>query len=117
MYVHLTIAIIQWVLLCDTCAGLIDEPAGARELVVDVDDKLLENTARSIPRGDVAALAVGCLGLKEAMNRSFDVISKPSGEGEITQDWGALLEGLNNRNCDYNINSQMSEAELATVRS
>jgi len=97
--------------------GLIDEPAGARELVVDVDDRLLENTARSIPRGDVAALAVGCLGLREATNRSFDVISKPPGEGEVTKDWGPLLAGLSDKTCDYSINSQWSEAELVTARS
>lgn len=92
--------------------GLLDQEGGKRRLVVDVDDGLLKRTTRSIPRADVAALAVGCLGMDSAKNRAFDVCSDPEGEGEPTSDWEALLDALEGRNCDYSINSQ---AEVAPV--
>jgi uncharacterized protein YbjT (DUF2867 family) len=91
--------------------GLVDEEGGKRRLAVDVDDGLLKRKTRSIPRADVAALAVGCLGLAEATNRSFDVCADPVGEGEPSTEWGALLDGLGGRNCDYSINSQAEPAE------
>eukprot|EP00882_Tetradesmus_deserticola_P002106 GHRQ01002255.1.p1 GENE.GHRQ01002255.1~~GHRQ01002255.1.p1 ORF type:complete len:282 (+),score=141.53 GHRQ01002255.1:1169-2014(+) len=86
--------------------GLIDEAGGAKQLVLGVDDKLMANNPRNIPRADVAALAVGCIGLKEAVNRSFDVIAAPPAEGaELGNDPAALLAALQ-ANCDYSINSQ-----------
>ncbi|KXZ44869.1 hypothetical protein GPECTOR_61g822 [Gonium pectorale] len=85
--------------------GLIDEADGQRELLVGVDDTLLKQTMRSIPRGDVAELSVQCLTLKAADNRSFDVISRKPDEGTPTKDFEALLSGLQG-NCDYSINSQ-----------
>lgn len=86
--------------------GLIDEAGGAKQLVLGVDDTLLENNPRNIPRADVAALAIGCIGLQAAMNRSFDVIAAPPAEGaELSNDPGALLAALT-ANCDYSINSQ-----------
>ena len=60
--------------------GLLDEPAGERELVVDVDDKLLETQTRSVPRGDVAEVCVRSLGAPWALNRAFDLASKPPDE-------------------------------------
>jgi hypothetical protein len=42
---------------------------GERELVLGVDDKLMQETSRSIPRADVAELCVQCLGVSEAQNR------------------------------------------------
>jgi hypothetical protein len=92
--------------------GLIDEAGGSRALVLDVDDKLLERNPRNIPRADVAALAVGCIGLKEAANKSFDVICAPQGEGSASTNWGAVLRQLGFKSCDYSINSQL---EAATV--
>ncbi len=86
--------------------GLIDKEAGKRRLVVAVDDALLKRTSRSIPRGDVAALAVGCIGLPAARNVAFDVCSDAEGEGEPTADLGALVGSLNGASCDYGINSQ-----------
>ncbi|GLC46625.1 hypothetical protein PLESTB_001224400 [Pleodorina starrii] len=85
--------------------GLLDEPDGQRQLVVGVDDTLIKQTVRSIPRGDVAELSVQCLTLKAAENRAFDVISRKPGEGEPTRDFGALLTDMA-ANCDYSINSQ-----------
>lgn len=90
--------------------GLVDEEGGRRRLAVDVDDGLLKRKTRSIPRADVAALAVGCLGLPAAINRSFDVCADPAGEGEPSEDWDALLAALGGRNCDYSINSQAKPA-------
>eukprot|EP00882_Tetradesmus_deserticola_P001033 GHRQ01001119.1.p2 GENE.GHRQ01001119.1~~GHRQ01001119.1.p2 ORF type:complete len:282 (+),score=145.83 GHRQ01001119.1:127-972(+) len=86
--------------------GLIDEAGGAKQLVLGVDDKLMANNPRNIPRADVAALAVGCIGLQEAMNRSFDVIAAPPAEGAaLGNDPAPLLAALQ-ANCDYSINSQ-----------
>lgn len=42
---------------------------GKRELVLGVDDELLKEESRSIPRADVAELTVQCLTLAEANNR------------------------------------------------
>ncbi|CAM9797206.1 unnamed protein product [Laminaria digitata] len=74
--------------------GLLDAEGGKRRLVLGVDDTLLERKSRGIPRADVAQLSVECLGLESAKNRSFDVASDAEGEGEITTDFGALVEGL-----------------------
>jgi len=60
--------------------GLLDEPAGQRELVVGVDDALLETQTRSVPRGDVAEVCVRCVGAPWALNRAFDLASKPPTE-------------------------------------
>lgn len=50
-------------------AGLIDEAGGQRELLVGVDDELSKLPSRSIPRDDVAQLAIQCLTLEAAKNR------------------------------------------------
>ncbi|PNH10243.1 hypothetical protein TSOC_003058 [Tetrabaena socialis] len=85
--------------------GLIDEADGLRQLRVGVDDALAKEAVRNIPRGDVAELAVRCLTLKAAENRSIDVIARPAGEGAPTTDFEELLTSMP-ANCDYSINSQ-----------
>jgi NAD(P)H-binding len=57
--------------------GLIDTPAGERELWLDVDDKLMVNNPRSIPRGDVANLCVAALTVGKGRKISFDCITRP----------------------------------------
>jgi len=64
----------------------------------------------------VAAFAVACLTEAGALNRSLDVISLPAGEGSPTTDWSALLNSVDG-SCDYSINSQWGEAEVAKARS
>ncbi len=95
-----------------TTPGLTDEEGGKRQLVVGIDDTLLKRTQRSIPRADVAELAVQCLSLPQAANKSFDVVSEKPGEGVVTSDWVGLLAGLQG-SCDYTINSQLQPAEAA----
>ena len=95
--------------------GLVDEEGGKRRLVVDLDDALLKRKTRSIPRADVARLAVACLGLPAAANKAFDVCADPAGEGEPTADLGALVASLGGRSCDYGINSQLPAAAPATA--
>ncbi|KAF8069509.1 hypothetical protein HT031_001625 [Scenedesmus sp. PABB004] len=89
--------------------GLIDEAGGAKQVVLGVDDKLLENNPRNIPRADVAALAVGCIGQPAAAKRSFDCIAVPvaAGGAPPSNDPVALLGGLAG-DCDYSINSQLA---------
>ncbi|CAM9472080.1 unnamed protein product [Ectocarpus sp. 6 AP-2014] len=74
--------------------GLLDKEGGKRQLVLDTDDKMLERKSRSIPRADVAQLCVECLEIDAAKNRSFDAASNEEGEGEVTTDFKALVEGL-----------------------
>lgn len=85
--------------------GLIDEQGGEREIVLGVDDELIkraetEGTSRSIPRDDVAALAVAALTAKSADNRSVDAVAKAPGDGSPTTDFEALFAGLGG-DCKY----------------
>jgi hypothetical protein len=57
--------------------GLVDTPAGQRELWLDVDDKLMVNNPRSIPRGDVANLCIAALTVGKAKKVAFDCITRP----------------------------------------
>ena len=82
--------------------GLLNEPGGRREIVIGVDDERTVGE-RSIPREDVAEVLVQALTLPAYRGRSFDVRSKLEGEGEVTTDFGALLEQLGGRNCDYSL--------------
>jgi uncharacterized protein YbjT (DUF2867 family) len=78
--------------------GLQDQPGGQRELIVGKDDQLLahppEGIPTSIPRADVAEVAVQALLLLAARNKAFDVISKPAGMpgAVVTTDFAALFE-------------------------
>ena len=75
---------------------------GGRELVLNVDDKLISDGGkyRRIPRGDVAELSVQCLTLAEARNRAIDVVAKDPADAPPTTDWATLLRGLKG-NCSY----------------
>lgn len=62
--------------------GLRDTPAGQEEIVIDVNDKLLNNTQhRSISRGDVANLCVAALSVGKPQKVAFDCVTKPAEEG------------------------------------
>eukprot|EP00667_Euglena_gracilis_P012678 EG_transcript_13034 len=79
--------------------GLLDQAGGKRELVFGVDDELLKEKVRSIPRADVAEVCVQALNEPGAANRSIDVISRPEGEGQPTTDFAAFF--ANPGNCKY----------------
>lgn len=84
--------------------GLVDECPGARELVVGVDDELLQQMAsRQVPRNDVARVACEALINPAASNLSFDLASKPLGEGKPTVNVTPLFgpDGINGRSCAY----------------
>lgn len=85
--------------------GLLNEAGGQRELVLGVDDDTLSGTeARTVPREDVAEVMVQAL-LNPAAYQlcSFDLRSKPVGEGVVTTDFAQLLAALDGRNCDYSL--------------
>ena len=82
--------------------GLIDEAGGKREVVIGVDDDRTDGE-RSIPRDDVAEVLVQALLLPAYRGRSFDIRSKLEGEGEVTTDFGQLIEKLGGKNCDYSL--------------
>ncbi len=81
--------------------GLLDEPGGKRELVIGKNDTLLTNPPNgvptSIPRADVAELVVQGLISDNAVNKAFDVISKPENEPSavITSDFDKLFSQTN----------------------
>lgn len=79
--------------------GLIDKKGGEREIVFGVDDKLLKETSKSIPRDDVAEVCIQALSQPGALRRSFDVISRPPGEGTVTTDWSSFFR--QSGNCKY----------------
>jgi len=83
--------------------GLKDTPGGKRELIVNVDDKILDGKSRSVPRADVAEMVVQCLTMDAAKNRSFDLASLEEGAGTPTTDYAALLADLKGANCDYSL--------------
>lgn len=61
--------------------GLKDTPAGQEALVLDVDDKLLENKKRSISRGDVANLCVAALTVGKGRSVALDCITQEVEDG------------------------------------
>lgn len=77
--------------------GLLDQPGGERELLVGKDDMFLKDSPNgiptSIPRADVAELAVQALREPKARNKAFDVISKPADDPSavVTTDFSALF--------------------------
>jgi uncharacterized protein YbjT (DUF2867 family) len=80
-------------------SGLNDKAGGEREIVFGVDDELLKEKVRSIPRADVAEVCVQSLRYPSAQKRSFDIISKEPAQGQTTTDWKKFFS--NRGNCKY----------------
>ena len=87
--------------------GLVD-PAEttSMELVLDVDDKLMQNEKKSIARADVAKLCVAALTESGGQSVSFDCIGRHLGEGEereksAEQTFKAFLD--EGKTCDYTL--------------
>ena len=78
--------------------GLIDLEGGVRQLLVGKNDTLLNNPPNgiptSIPRADVAEVVVQALKESDAINKAFDIISKPEDtpNAEVTKDFAALFK-------------------------
>ena len=83
--------------------GLLNEPGNQRELCVGVDDVIIGTRNNSVPREDVANVMIAALEYECYQGRSFDLVSKPVGEGVCTRDYGRLLDCLEGRNCDYSL--------------
>ena len=83
--------------------GLLNEPGNERELCLGVDDKIEGTSNNSVPREDVAEVMIAALEDKRYLGRSFDLVSKPVGEGAITKDYSKLIAGLEGKNCDYSL--------------
>ena len=77
--------------------GLLDQPGGKRELIVGKNDILLtappNGIPPNIPREDVAELVVQALIQPNAINKAFDVISKPEDDPSavVTSDMRELF--------------------------
>jgi len=65
--------------------GLRDGPGGKEELILDVNDKLLENQKKTISRSDVANLCIAALTVGKNKKLSFDCISREVKEGETVK--------------------------------
>lgn len=61
--------------------GLIDEPPGEKNLVLNVDDALLKEEKKSISRADVANLCVAALAVRGEQQVSFDCIARDATDG------------------------------------
>lgn len=84
--------------------GLLNEPGGQRELCVGVDDEIEGCSNNSVPREDVADIMIAAVEYSDQyQGRSFDLVSKPVGEGETTKDFKMLLDCLKGKNCDYSL--------------
>ena len=86
--------------------GLLDTPASQEQLMLDVDDKLIQNEKRSISRADVANLCVAALEVcNEGQSVSFDCIASEVEEGtEIKSATEALEDFLAKEvSCDYSL--------------
>ena len=81
--------------------GLVDEEPGKRELTVEVDDVLLGLKSRSVARADVARVCCAALFDDAALGKSFDLASKPVGEGTPTLHAASVFEALAGKTCDY----------------
>jgi uncharacterized protein YbjT (DUF2867 family) len=72
--------------------GLLNEAAGEREMIVGHNDDLFKvYDQTSIPRGDVAEIAVQAVLCENARNKALDIISKQPNEGEPTTDFEAMF--------------------------
>lgn len=100
--------------------GLLNEPGGQRELLVGVDDNLLPEGNRTIPRQDVAEVLLQSLLHQPFQNRSFDVVSRPDVGAAVDIDFKKLLDPLGSTNCDYSLgvipDDAASEAEADALR-
>ena len=83
--------------------GLLNEPGNERELCLGVDDKIPGTTNNSVPREDVANVMIAALEDERYKGRSFDLVSKPEGEGTVTKDYSKLVASLEGKNCDYSL--------------
>ena len=83
--------------------GLLNEPGNERELCLGVDDKIPGTSNNSVPRSDVANVMIAALDDSRYRGRSFDLVSKPVGEGVVTKDYSKLIASLEGKNCDYTL--------------
>ncbi len=69
--------------------------------VYGIDDELLKEKVRSIPRDDVAEVCLQSLVQEDAINRSFDIISKEPAENTVpTTNWKSWFS-TNKGTCKY----------------
>ena len=69
---------------------MVDTDPNIEELVLDVDDKLMKSTKRSISRGDVASLCVASLSTSQ--NVSLDCITRSVAVGQTPKTAQQVLE-------------------------
>lgn len=83
--------------------GLLNEPGNERELCLGLDDMIPGTSNNSVPREDVASVMIAALENDKYRGRSFDLVSKPVGDGVVTTDFDSLVDSLAGNNCDYKL--------------
>ena len=69
-----------------------------------VDDTLLDGDRRSVPRADVAEMAVRCLTMEEARDLSFDLASREEERGRDRRATSPRSSaGLDGKTADYSL--------------
>ena len=81
-----------------------DKPGGEQNFVIDVDDKLLSSSSRSISRADVANLCVAALKIGQGKKFSLDCITKEPEEGSAIASPEDALESFLKTKKVYNYN-------------
>lgn len=89
--------------------GLLDKPGG-RKVLMGIDDKFLDQKARSIPRADVAEVMVQSLLLPVARNRALDLIAPEEETRGNDWDWETCFASTGN--CNYKISPGEPKAAL-----
>ena len=75
---------------------------GERQLFLGTDDSMMKREYRLIPREDVAEICLLALKSAAALNRSFDIVAGPVGDGQpFDGNLDALLSTLDGNNADY----------------
>eukprot|EP00184_Porphyridium_aerugineum_P001122 CAMPEP_0184691892 /NCGR_PEP_ID=MMETSP0313-20130426/597_1 /TAXON_ID=2792 /ORGANISM="Porphyridium aerugineum, Strain SAG 1380-2" /LENGTH=358 /DNA_ID=CAMNT_0027149671 /DNA_START=30 /DNA_END=1106 /DNA_ORIENTATION=+ len=86
--------------------GLLDKQGGLRELVFGLNDEIIkggDSSIRTIPRDDVARVCIEALEKPEVFgNKSFDLTSKPEGNGNPNAPIVELFGQLQGKTNAYN---------------
>ena len=86
-----------------TSSDSANEPENKRELCLGVNDMVPGMNNNSVPQEDVANIIIAALEDNRYRGRSFDLVSKPVGDGVVTNDYSELVKSLAGKNCDYSL--------------
>jgi hypothetical protein len=89
--------------------GLVDPPEpNNMELILDVDDKLMQNEKKSIARSDVAKLCIAALTESGGRSVSFDCIGRQLDDSQSVKSAEDTLKAFlkEGKTCDYSLGTK-----------